>query len=71
VNLTADFAGAAQLGQWLEARADIQKATGSLASANCYVTADGQRIVRASGIFKAPNAPRAAAGPGPSAVRGG
>ena len=54
VNLTADFAGAAQIGQWVEARADIQKATGSLAFANCYVSADGKRIVRASGIFKAP-----------------
>lgn len=53
-NLTADFAGAAQLGQWVEARADVQKATGSLTFANCYVTADGKRIVRASGIFKAP-----------------
>jgi uncharacterized protein (TIGR00369 family) len=54
VNLTTDFAGAAQIGQWVEARADVQKATGSLAFANCYVTADGKRIVRASGIFKAP-----------------
>jgi uncharacterized protein (TIGR00369 family) len=54
VSLTADFAGAAQLGQWVQARADIQKAGGSLAFANCYVTADGKRIVRASGIFKAP-----------------
>lgn len=54
VNLAADFAGAAQLDQWVEACADIQKATGSLAFANCYVTADGKRIVRASGIFKAP-----------------
>ncbi len=54
VNLTADFAGAAQLGQWVEARADVQKAKGSLAFANCYISADGQRIVRASGIFKAP-----------------
>ncbi|MCW5749207.1 MAG: PaaI family thioesterase [Alphaproteobacteria bacterium] len=58
VNLTTDFAGAAQVGQWVEARADIQKASGSLAFANCYITADGRRIVRASGIFKAP--PRAA-----------
>ena len=54
VNLTTDFAGAAQIGQWVEARADVQKAAGSLAFANCYVTADGKRIVRASGIFKAP-----------------
>ncbi len=54
VNLTTDFAGAAQLGQWVEACADVQKAGGSLAFANCYITADGKRIVRASGIFKAP-----------------
>ena len=56
VNLTADFAGAAQIGQWVQARADIQKAKGALAFANCHVTADGKRIVRASGIFKAPTA---------------
>lgn len=54
VNLTADFAGTARLDQWVEARADIQKAQGDIAFANCYVTADGRRIVRASGIFKAP-----------------
>ncbi|HKU95023.1 MAG TPA: PaaI family thioesterase [Vineibacter sp.] len=73
VNLTTDFAGAAQVGQWVEARADIQKATGALAFANCYLTVDGKRIVRASAIFKTPpesdaTAPRGAAAPAPSAA---
>ncbi|QQS11669.1 MAG: PaaI family thioesterase [Rhodospirillales bacterium] len=55
-NLSTDFAGAAKLGEWVQARADVQKAGGSLAFANCYITADGRRIVRASGIFSAPRA---------------
>jgi len=76
VNLTTDFAGSVQMGQWVEARADIQKATGALAFANCYLTVDGKRIVRASAIFKTPpeagaSASRAAADPAPSAVRDG
>lgn len=53
-NLTVDFAGAAKLGQWIEARADVQKAGGALNFASCHVVADGRRIVRASGIFAAP-----------------
>ncbi len=76
VNLTTDFAGAAQVGQWVEARADVQKTTGALAFANCYLTVEGQRIVRASAIFKTPpqssaSAPRVADAPAPSAAPGG
>ncbi|TWT04047.1 PaaI family thioesterase [Reyranella sp. CPCC 100927] len=76
VNLTTDFAGAVQVGQWVEARADVQKATGALAFANCYLTVEGKRIVRASAIFKTPpqssvSAPHVADAPAPSAVPGG
>lgn len=51
VNLTTDFAGSARVGDWVEARADVQKAKGSVAFANCYISVGERRIVRASGIF--------------------
>jgi acyl-coenzyme A thioesterase PaaI-like protein len=58
-NLTADFAGSAKLGDWLECRVDIQRLGGRLAFANAYIWrgADraaeraAERIVRASAIF--------------------
>ncbi|MBX3503069.1 MAG: PaaI family thioesterase [Alphaproteobacteria bacterium] len=62
VSLTTDFAGSARVGDWLEARADVQKATGSVAFANCYISVGDRRIVRASGIFHIP-APNASAAP--------
>jgi acyl-coenzyme A thioesterase 13 len=52
-NLSIDYAGAARSGDWLEARCDVQRRGSRLAFANCYITVDGQRIVRASGIFMA------------------
>ena len=51
VNLTLDFAGSAGIGDWIEAQVDVQKQGGRLAFANCYLAANGQRIVRASGVF--------------------
>lgn len=54
VNLSCDFAGSARPGDWLEARADVQKAKGSVAFANCYISVGDRRIVRASGIFHIP-----------------
>ena len=46
-----DFAGAAREGDWLETRVDIQKQGSRLAFGNCYITSDGERIVRASAVF--------------------
>ena len=54
VNLSTDFAGSARLGDWVEARPDVQKAKGSVAFANCYISVGDKRIVRASGIFHIP-----------------
>jgi acyl-coenzyme A thioesterase 13 len=51
VNLNLDFAGNAKIGDWLESRVDIQKQGSRLSFANCYIVADGQRIVRASAVF--------------------
>lgn len=50
-NLTLDFAGTAKIGDWLEARVDIQKKGSRLAFANCYLSVGEQRIVRASAVF--------------------
>jgi len=50
-NLTLDFAGTAKLGDWLEAHVDVQKGGSRLSFANCYITVNEQRIVRASGVF--------------------
>jgi uncharacterized protein (TIGR00369 family) len=58
VNLSTDFAGSAQRGDWVEARADVQKAKGSVAFANCYISVGDRRIVRGSGIFHIPEPKR-------------
>ena len=50
-NLTLDFAGTAKIGDWLEAHVDVQKRGSRLSFANCYITVNGQRIVRASAVF--------------------
>jgi acyl-coenzyme A thioesterase 13 len=50
-NLTLDFAGTAKIGEWLEAHVDVQKQGSRLSFANCYITVNDQRIVRASAVF--------------------
>ena len=50
-NLSLDFAGSAKIGDWIETGVDIQKQGSRLSFANCYITAGGQRIVRASAVF--------------------
>ena len=50
-NLTADFAGSAKLGDWVEAHVDIQKSGTRLAFANAYLVVEGERILRASAVF--------------------
>ena len=50
-NLTLDFAGTAKIGEWLEAHVDVQKRGSRLSFANCYITVNDQRIVRASAVF--------------------
>jgi acyl-coenzyme A thioesterase 13 len=48
---TADFAGIAKVGDWIEAHVDVHKIGGRLAFANCYILRDGERIVHGSGVF--------------------
>lgn len=51
VSLTTDFADSARLGEWVEARVDVQKVGARLAFANCYLHVGARRILRASGVF--------------------
>ena len=53
-SLTADFAGAAKIGDWVEAHVDVQKVGGRLAFANAFLMVDGERIVRAARCSPAP-----------------
>lgn len=50
-SLSLDFAGTARIGDWVEAHVDVQKQGSRLSFANCYLTANGERIVRASAVF--------------------
>ena len=50
-SLSLDFAGTAAAGAWLETTVEIQKQGARLAFANCYISASGERIVRASAVF--------------------
>ena len=50
-SLTADFAGSAKVGDWVEARVNVQRVGGRMAFANCYLLAGEKRIVRASAVF--------------------
>ena len=52
-SITADFAGSAKLGDWVEAHVDVQKVGSRLAFANAYLWVGEERIVRASAIFSA------------------
>ena len=50
-HLAVDYAGAARAGDWVESQVEIQRVGSRLAFANCYLVANGARIVRASAIF--------------------
>ncbi len=51
VNLSIDFVGSARLGDWVEARVDVQKVGRRMAFANTYLSVGPERIVRASAVF--------------------
>jgi uncharacterized protein (TIGR00369 family) len=52
VNLTLDFLGSAQIGQWLEFTTDFVKTGGTLSFAQAFITADGQPCARANAVFR-------------------
>ena len=51
-NLTVDFMGVAQIGQWLEFDTVFVKPGGTLCFTQAFVTADGQPCARANAVFK-------------------
>lgn len=61
-NLSVDFAGSARLGDWVEARVDVQRVGRRLAFANAYLSVGEKRVARASAVF--------AASPNDAAARG-
>ena len=53
VSLTVDYLAPAQVGDWLEARTRVERVGGSLAFADCSVTAQDRQVVRARAVFVA------------------
>ena len=51
-NLTVDFLGTAQIGQWLEFDTVFVKTGGTLCFTQAFVTADGQPCARANAVFR-------------------
>jgi acyl-coenzyme A thioesterase 13 len=50
-SISTDFAGSARLGDWVEARVDIQRVGKRIAFANTYLHVEDRRVVRASAMF--------------------
>jgi uncharacterized protein (TIGR00369 family) len=55
VNMTFDFVAPAKVGDWVEGRAELVRATRSLLFTNIYLTVDENKILRASSICKIPS----------------
>lgn len=50
-SIGVDFAGSAQVGDWVSGRADIQRIGRTLAFVNAYLSVGERRILRASSVF--------------------
>ena len=50
-SLSLEFAGSVKSGDWIEAAVDFHKLGKRLAFANCYISAEGKRVARASAVF--------------------
>ena len=61
-HISADFAGSARVGDWVESHADVQRVGGQLAFVNVYLVVNDSRIVRASGVYLRREAPPAQGG---------
>jgi acyl-coenzyme A thioesterase PaaI-like protein len=64
-HIDADFAGVAKVGDWVEARVDIQRMGSRLVFVNGYLSIGDERIVRASAVFARNAGALADAGPRP------
>ncbi|SHH16478.1 PaaI family thioesterase [Pollutimonas bauzanensis] len=51
VSLSSEFFKPANVGDWLVARATVQKQGRSLTFADCFLYVNGEKIFRASGVF--------------------
>ena len=51
VSLTVDFLKPANPGEWIEARARVDRVGGTLAFADCALTAEGREVVRARAVW--------------------
>ena len=58
VSLTVDFVGGAEIGQWVEIRAEVVKTGKSICFASALVFADDSVCARASSIFRVVSARR-------------
>jgi hypothetical protein len=54
VSLDLDYAGAAELGDWMHSEVEVQRVGSRLAFATGYLCIAENRIVRMSGIFALP-----------------
>jgi uncharacterized protein (TIGR00369 family) len=52
ISLDLDFLAGAPLGSWVEGRAEVLKVTRNLIFSQGLITADGEIVVRASGVFR-------------------
>jgi len=54
INMTCDFVAPAKVGDWVEGRCEVVRATRTLLFSNIYLTVDEEKILRASAIYKIP-----------------
>lgn len=52
VSLQLDFMAPAPLGAWVQGRAEVLRATGALVFVQAIVRADGEAVLRASGVLR-------------------
>lgn len=52
ISLQMDYMGASPLGAWVQGEGDVLKTTRNMLFGQGLVTADGQTVLRVSGIFK-------------------
>ena len=50
-SLTTDYLKAVEVGDWVEAHTEVEKAGETLAFADCSLTVDGREVVRARAVF--------------------
>ena len=67
ISLQTDFLAFAPLGSWVQGQAEILKVTRNLVFSQGLVEADGQLVLRVSGVFK--RGPLLAESPGDQALR--